>query len=174
MAGERSPLGASPAAPPSEDGPAPPGPFGTLESDLADLEAKLDSDLSRDGALAAFHRLLALISLANLRLSSGPPLPSSPAGARDTGPAPASAPGTTAPAKSLGSAEGAATGPVPGVEAHLGAIAAALHRIVAIVAERVGATGYSIGVSLPAGLSITVDFTLPRAAAGGRPATRGT
>ena len=44
----------------------------------------------------------------------------------------------------------------------LESIAARLHNLVATIAARIGARSYDIGLSIPAGISVSVSFDLPK------------
>ena len=121
------------------------------EAELQELELRLSADTSADGARGVLHRLLALVS--GWRSDETVGALAAPAGTH--GPSPGRVRETHA--TQPGSAGPAADGWFPRLEA----VIETIHALVATVASRLGARGYSIGVSLPAGFSVTVDFDLP-------------
>ena len=137
------------------------GLFARIERDLAAWESKLTQDPRPESSQDALHHLIAVAAAINLGLRDRPSgaLASMGMNANTGTDPPASAvmppsPPTAGPSTPLDP-----TG--AGLTTRLEGIAATLHRLVALIASRIGATGYSIGVSIPAGLSITVEFSLP-------------
>jgi hypothetical protein len=145
--------------------------FSRIEGDLSVWEARLALDSSLQTNQNALHHLMAVASAVNLSVGDLlPSAPSAPPSATPIGGSLASslprptvpATGSTPPAAGSPEAPDTSDG---GLGLRLEGISATLHRLVALVASRIGATGYSIGVSVPAGISITVEFSLPTAGA---------
>ena len=141
-----------------------------LEDGLHGVEEQIAADASRATAIAAFHRLLAVTATSSAELpralagaaSSAPPHPRAPRPANSIG------------SPSVGGGPGAAPavpqGPsATGFMGRLEGIAARLHALVATIAERIGATSYDIGLSFPAGISISVSFDLPKVSTSSSP-----
>lgn len=140
---------------PSSSGPAPG--LGPWEEELEGLKQRLAQDLSVPGAESALYRLMAITAASNLELN-GRRSRRAPPPRKARGPVPATAAWTATPGGDRGDLAG-----------RLEAIASSIHALLVTIAARLGATGYSIGVSLPAGLSLTVDFSIPGPPRGGPP-----
>jgi hypothetical protein len=132
-----------------------------LDAELRELEVRLEGDATPRTASRALHRLIAVTSVANRGLAMG----------SRAAPAPP-APSTLLPGSIGAPSDAAATLPLTSpplagerfegeLTARLETLAGTLQRIVALIARRTGARGYSIGVSVPAGISLTIEFGVP-------------
>lgn len=138
--------------------------FSHLEDGLGEIEDAIAADASRTAALAAFHRLLAVTAVGNTQLpralhSSALPASAGPPAEPDHPSSPAQLPAVGGTVRG-GLSRSAYSG--QGFVERLESIAARLHNLVATIAARIGARSYDIGLSIPAGISVSVSFDLPK------------
>jgi hypothetical protein len=120
-----------------------------MQASLERLRSDLANDPSESAAFRAFHRLLALSTVGNARAHPSP-------GAL----APADAPtgsGATLPERWDSATD------------RYAAIVGEARELFRAIAERIGAKGYSIAVSVSWGISFQVEFSLPGPGTGPRP-----
>ena len=139
-----------------------------FQSELTTLASSLEADQEPANASRVLHRLLAVTAASNARITAtsprGPPIAQrtgggvAPTGEEET---PEGDPLPPASASPFAEASVALGGSWDSIVARWEAIAATLQVLVERAAQRVGANSYSIGVSFPAGVSVTVNFAIP-------------
>ena len=139
-----------------------------FQSELTTLASSLEADQEPANASRVLHRLLAVTAASNARISAtsptGRPIARRPeGGVAPTGEeeTPEGDPLPPASASPFAEASAALSGSWDSIVARWEAIAATLQVLVERAAQRVGANSYSIGVSFPAGVSVTVNFVIP-------------